>query len=213
MGSILDPTYEPPRALPFPAGTSPFRQKGNGYIGDLAHFDVCVTGGARAVIAALPDPGCRIFFGQKFKSSEWYDAFPGAMLHATAAQLRGIPYAEHRRQVGVYHASAAGGVYRALLHVLSNEAIAVWGPRVSSIYFEFGKFETRASGPGEVTGVRRGMPAGLVQSTMFGSKGFTEETLRLAGAKAARFEIGAVEPGGRLYGQALFDAAIRVTWT
>ena len=57
------------------------------------------------------------------------------------------------------------------------------------------------------------MPAGLVQSTMYGSKGFTEETLRLAGAKAARFEIGAVEPGGRLHGQPLFDAAIRVTWT
>lgn len=213
MASIFDPMFGPPRALPFPAGASPFRQKGNGYIGDFAHLDTCVSGGAKAVVAALPDPGCRLFFGQKFKSSEWYDAFPGAMLHATAAQMRGVSYAEHRRQVGAYHASAAGSVYRALLHVLSNEAIAIWGPRVSSIYFEFGKFETRASGPREVTGFRRGMPAGLVQSTMFGSRGFTEETLRLAGAKAAKFDIGAVEPAGHLHAQALFDAAIRVTWT
>ena len=83
----------------------------------------------------------------------------------------------------------------------------------SSIYFEFGKFETHASGPNEVTGVRRGMPAGLVQSTMHGSKGFTEETLRLAGAKQATFEIGTVDPAGRLHAQPLFDAAIRVRWT
>jgi len=213
VGSIVDPLFGPPLSHPFPAGTSPFRQKGNGYIGDFAHFELCVPGGARAVIAALPDPGTRIFFGQRFRSSEWYDAFPGVMLHATAAQLRGLPFAEHRRQVGVYHASTAGSVYRTLLKVLSNEAIAVWGPRVSSIYFEFGKFETRASGPNEVTGVRRGMPAGLVQSTMHGSKGFTEETLRLAGAKLATFEIGPVDPGGRLHAQPLFDAAIRVRWT
>jgi hypothetical protein len=213
MGSIVDPIFAPPLSYPFPAGTSPFRQKGNGYIGDLAHLDTCVAGGAKAVIAAIPDPGTRFFFSQRFRASDWYDAFPGAALHATAAQLRGLSLAEHRLQVGAYHASTAGSVYRALLRMLSNEAIAVWGPRVSSIYFEFGKFETRATGPNQVEGFRRGMPAGLVQNTMHGSRGFTEETLRLAGAKTAHFEIGSVEPGGRLHTQALYDAAIRVRWT
>lgn len=213
VGSIVDPLFGPPLSHPFPAGTSPFRQKGNGYIGDFAHLDTCVPGGAKAVVASITDPGTRIFFAQRFRASDWYDAFPGVTLHAAAAQLRGVPFAEHRRQVGAYHAATAGSVYRALLLVLSNEAIAIWGPRVSSIYFEFGKFETRASAHNEVTGVRRGMPAGLVQNTMHGSKGFTEETLRLAGAKSVSFEIGAVETGGRLHAQTLYDAAIRVRWT
>jgi hypothetical protein len=213
MGSIADPIFGPPLVCPFPAGTSPFRQKGNGYIGDLAHLDTCVAGGATAVVATIRDPGTRSFFSQRFRASDWYDAFPGAVLHAAAAQVRGLSFAEHRLHVGAYHASMAGSVYRALLRVLSNEAIAVWGPRVSSIYFEFGKFETRTAGSNQVEGVRRGMPAGLVQCTMYGSRGFTEQTLRLAGATRVLFEIGSVDPGGNGHGQSLYDAAIRVRWS
>lgn len=213
MASVTEPRFAPPDVLPFPAGMGPFRQKGNGYLGDFAHFDLCVPGGTKAVLAAIPDAGTRAFFAQKLRPSEWYDAFPGAVLHAVAARLRHVPYAEHRRQVGVYHAGAAGSVYRALLQIVSNENVAIWGPRVSSLYFEFGRFETRVAGPKRVEGVRRGVPAGLVQSVLHGSKGFTEETLRLAGAKTASFEIGEVEAHGRSYGQDLFDVAIRVSWT
>ncbi len=211
MASIDAPVFAPPELLPFPAGTGPFRQKGNGYLGDFAHFDLCVPGGAKAVVAALPEAS-RAFFSQRLRPSDWYDAFPGATLHAVAARLRSVPYAEHRRQVGVYHAGAAGSVYRALLRVVSNENVAMWGPRVSSLYFEFGRFETRVAGPRLVEGTRRGVPAGLVQSVLHGSKGFTEETLRLAGAKTASFEIGEVLLQGRSYGQDLYDVSIRVAW-
>jgi hypothetical protein len=212
VASIAEPRFGPPEALPFPAGMGPFRQKGNGYLGDFAHLDLCVPGGTKAVLSAITDPATRAFFSQRLRAAEWYDAFPGATLHAVAARLRNVPYAEHRRQVGVYHAGAAGSVYRTLLRVVSNENVAIWGPRVSSLYFEFGRFETRVAGPKLVVGTRKGVPAGLVQSVLHGSKGFTEETLRLAGAKAASFEIGDVRQEGRSHGQDLYDVSIRVAW-
>ena len=214
MPSILDPRFAPPSPLPFPPGTGPFRQKGNGYLGDFAYFETSVRGGAKAVIAALPDGPLRAFHEQRFRGSEWYDAFPCTALHVAAAHLRGLPFTEHRRQVGAYHArEAGGGIYRTLLRVVSNENIAVWGPRVSSIYFEFGKTQTRSSGEKEVSGVRLGLPAGLVQFVMFASKGFCEETLMLAGAKSATFEIGAAETEDRAHGQELYKVDLKIRWT
>ncbi len=173
-----------------------------------------MPGGSKAVVAAIPDASIRTFFEQRFRGSEWYDAFPCPALHAAAARMRGISFGEQRRQVGAYHAHVSGGgIYRALLRVVSNENIAVWGPRVSSIYFEFGKTETRATGPKEVKGVRRGLPAGLVQFIMYVSKGFTEETLLLAGAKTSTFDIGEVEPEDRAYGQELYKVDFAIRWT
>ncbi len=214
MFTSVDPLFGPRVELPFPPGTSPFRQKGNGYLGDFEYFASAVPGGMRAVLDAIGDLSTRSFALQKFRSSEWYDAFPCVTLHATAARLRGITFAEHRRQVGAYHARAAGGgIYRALLRVVSNENIAIWGPRMSSIYFEFGKTETRATGEREVAGVRRGMPACLVQFVLHASKGFSEETLVLAGAKTASFDIGAIELEERAHGQSLYKAEFILRWT
>lgn len=214
MPALVDPTFAPPVPLPFPPGTSPFRQKGNGYLGDFDYFASVVPGGMKAAIAAVPEAATRTFLEQRFRGSEWYDAFPCTALHAAAARLRGIGFAEHRRQVGAYHARAAGGgIYRTLLRVVSNENIAIWGPRVSSIYFEFGKTETRTSGDHEITGTRRGMPAGLVQFVLCASKGFCEETLLLAGAKTSSFDVGSVETSDRAYGQSLYDAEFRIHWT
>lgn len=214
MPSILDPIFTPPSSLPFPPGTSPFRQKGNGWIGDYAFFDANVRGGTKAVLEALPEGTLRTFHEQKFRGSEWYDVFPSVMLHVAAARVRGIPFTEHRRQVGAYHGrEAGGGIYRTLLRVVSNENIAVWGPRVSSIYFEFGKTQTRSSGDKEVSGVRRGLPASLVQFVMYASKGFCEETLTLAGARTATFDIGAVETEDRAHGQQLYQVDLKIRWT
>ena len=109
MPSILDPSFAPPSSLPFPPGTSPFRQKGNGWIGDYAFFDANVRGGTKAVLEALPAGTLRAFHEQKFRGSEWYDVFPIMMLHVAAARLRGVPFTEHRRQVGAYHGREAGG--------------------------------------------------------------------------------------------------------
>ena len=212
--SIHEPAFAPPAVLPFPVGTSPFRQKGNGYLGDFAYFDGCIRGGAKAVIAALPDGPVRAFHEQSFRGSDWYDAFPCTLLHAAAARLRGVGYLEHRRQVGAYHANAAaGGIYRALLRVISNENIALWAPRVSSIFFEFGKTETKVIGPREVVALRRGVPSGLVQFVMGASWGFGEQSLKLAGAHATNVELGEPEPDGREHGVELWRIGVTLRWS
>ena len=209
-----DPAFAPPARLPFPPGTGPFRQKGNGYLGDLAYFEASVRGGSGAVIQALPDAALRAFHEQRFRGSEWYDAFPATALHSAAARLRGVAFAEHRRQVGAYHArEAGGGIYRTLLRVLSTDNVAVWAPRVSSIYFEFGKTKTSAVAPKDVAGVRSGLPEGLLQFVMFASKGFCEETLLLAGAKTASFDLGAVRIDDRAHGQDLYSVDFFIRWT
>ena len=211
--SINDAGFAPPAVLPFAPGTSPFRQKGNGYLGDFAYFDAMIRGGSRAVIAALPEGPLREFHEQKFNGSDWYDAFPCAMLHLAAARLRGVTYVEHRRQVGAYHAQkAAGGIYRALLKVISNENVALWGPRVSSIFFEFGKTETRIAGPRHVIARRRGVPTGLVQFVVGASRGFCEESLKLAGATSTNVELGAIEPDGREHGLELWRVDVAMQW-
>ncbi len=211
--NVTDPLFGPTRS-PFPVGEGPFRQKGNGYLGDFTYFDREVRGGTKAVLAAIADPRLREFLSQTFRGSEWYDAFPCVELHAAAARLRGVSFSDHRRAVGEFHArEAGGGIYRALLRFVSNENVAVWGPRVSSIYFEFGKTETRAVADKEVHGMRRGLPAGLVQFVMFASRGFCEETLRMAGAKSPSLEIGAVDPEETAHGQQLYKAGLTIRWT
>ena len=89
-----------------------------------------------------------------------------------------------------------------------------WGPDwFSSIYFEYAKVETAADGPKLVSGSMRRIPGPLAQFTVFGGVGFTEETLRLAGAAAPRVEVGSVEPDGEAHGQPLFRIAVRIAWS
>ncbi len=75
------------------------------------------------------------------------------------------------------------------------------------------KTETRSVGAKEVRGTRFGVPGGLVQFVLFASAGFTEETLKLAGARTVSFEIGEVEPDDRAYGQQLYKVSLQIRWT
>jgi hypothetical protein len=209
---VTDPTFAPPVALAS-VGTSPFRQKGNGYLGDFTYFDMCVPGGTKAVIGSFAEGPLREYLEQPFRGSEWYDAFPCAVLHAAAARLRKIDYLEHRRQIGAFHASStAGMIYRALLKVVSNESLSFWGPRVSSIYFDFGKTDTKIVGPREVHALRRGLPTQLVQFVMGATQGFTEESLRRAGALKAALTIGEPEPEGRVHGHDVWTVPLAMRW-
>jgi hypothetical protein len=214
MTALLDPMFAPPWFSPFPPGEGPFRQKGNGYRGDLDYLDGKLAGGSKAVIAAIGSAPLRKFLEQRFVASEWYDAYPCAVLHATAARLRGVAFAGHRRDVGAYHATAAmNAMYRSLLRVVSNQTVASWGPRISSIYFEFGKSTTRVAGPNEVHGTRSGVPAGLVQFVFFASKGFCEQALLLAGARTSSMEISDVERSGSAYGHAVYTLSLTIRWS
>jgi hypothetical protein len=210
---LRDPAFAPPQALPFRAGTSPFRQKGNAYLGDARYLDEVVSGGFRAVRAAVPDADVRAFFEQQFRASEWYDAYPGAILEATAARLRGISFEQHRRKTGAWHAvGATRGIYGTLLKLVSSENVALWGPRISSIYFEFGKVDTRAAGPHAVDAWRRGVPRELTQWMFYGSAGFCTEALRMTGAREPVVTPHEVEDDGEAHGRELVRFRSRIAW-
>jgi hypothetical protein len=193
--SLVEAAFAPPATVPFPPGGGPFRQKGNGYLGDARFYDATVRGGAGAVVAAIADPRVRAFFEQKFRPSEWYDAMPGVIIESTAARLRGIPFEQHRRQVGSWHAAEGiRGIYAALFKVVSDENIALWAPRISSLYFEFGKVETKALGGRAIEGWWRGLPPQLAQNVCYASAGFCAEALRLTGAHDPIVTLHEVEP-------------------
>jgi len=211
--SVDDPMFGPPLTLPFPVGTSPFRQKGNAYLGDARYLDATVSGGFAAVVAALPEPSLRTFFQQRFRAGEWYDAYPSTALESVAARLRGTSFTTQRRRTGSWHAEhAAQGLYGTLLRFVSNDSLALWGPRISSLYFEFGKTETRVVAPHEILAVRRGIPRELVQWVVYASAGFCETTLRLAGAARATVAVEDVEPDGEAHRRELMRVNLRLRW-
>jgi hypothetical protein len=211
--AIDDLAFAPPRAPPFPVGTSPFRQRGAAYLADFRYYDAVLRGGRHAAVEAISDPALRTFFGQAFRTSEWYDAYPGAMMESAVAKVRGMSFERHRRYTGVWHAEdAVHGIYATLLRMVSNENIAVWAPRISSLYFEFGKTTSRVTGPREVTAVRRGVPVELVQWLMFASAGFVEATLRLAGASNPQVTVLDIAPDGHDHRRDLVKIDARISW-
>jgi hypothetical protein len=211
--TIRDLPFAPPSVLPFRAGTSPFRQKGNAYLADARYLDEVVPGGFRAVLSALVDADVRAFFEQSFRASDWYDAYPGSVLEATAARLRGLSFEQHRKQTGAWHAvGATRGIYGTLLKLVSAENVALWGPRISSMYFEFGKTETRAAGEHTVDAWRRGVPRELAQWLFYASAGFCAEALRLTGAEEPVVTAHEVEDDGSSHGRELVRFRARITW-
>lgn len=213
MPYLSDPEFAPPRELPFPVGTSPFRQKGNAYLADRKYLDDVLSGGYAAAVAALPDASLRAFFAQRFRPSEWYDAYPGSQLEGAAARLAGLSFESHRRRTGSWHAAAnATGIYGALLRMISNENVALWGPRISAIYFEFGSMETRSVGPKEVLGTRRGIPEELAQWTMYASVGFCTKALELSGAPRPRADVRDVRADGVAHGRKLVAVDLAMSW-
>jgi hypothetical protein len=213
MASIDDLAFAPPWELPFPVGTSPFRQRGAAYLADFRYYDAVLRGGRGAAVEAVGDPATRAFFRQAFRTSEWYDAYPGAVIESAVAKVRGMSFERHRRHTGSWHAEdAVRGIYAALLRMVSNENIAVWAPRISSLYFEFGKATSRVTGPREVVAVRSGVPVELVQWLIFASAGFVETTLRLAGATNPQVTVLAISPDGHDHRRDLVKIDARISW-
>jgi hypothetical protein len=212
MRYVSDPEFNPPAQIPFRPGESPFRQKGTAYIGDLEYFAAKVPGGSGAVLRAVADAPTRAFLSQRFVASDWYDAYPNLAMQLAAARLSGLSFEEHRRRVGGFHATALGGLYRALLRVVSNENVAIWGPRAAALYWNFGRTVTTVAGPNEVTAVRYGTPKGLLRWFAWAAVGFADATLRLAGAKEASTTTGEVEADGEQAGQELCSLRMRMVW-
>lgn len=177
-------------------------------------LDAAVKGGFAEVLQRIPEPEVRQFLRQTFHASEWYDAIPNPYMQRVAARLRGVTFEQHQLDTGAWHArQAIRGIYKTLLSYLSNESVALWGPRISSIYHQFGKCRTEAVGHNSVSCVRSGVPQALVGWLAPTLVGFTEAALVLAGARSATMTLETPQPDGEVSGYPLFRMPGRVDWT
>jgi|GEM_PF-2323125 len=213
MRVASDPYFRLPERIPIAPGTSPFRMKGDSYNAAMLFLNSRVPGGFPAVVAAMPGE-LQAFFKQSFRSSEWYDVVPNPYMHTIAAKIRGIPFREHIQDNGSWHADhAMRGPLRTLLRVLSHESVALWLPRISATFHDFGKCDTKPVDTGKIRGTRTGMPRPLVPWYTVLSSAFCQRALTIGGATTARMLYGAAEPEGTRGGQDTYSLHFEITWT
>lgn len=212
MRVASDPYFRLPDRIPIAPGTSPFRMKGDSYNAAMLFLNSRVPGGFPAVVAQM-SPELQAFFKQSFRPSDWYDVVPNPYMHTIAAKLRGIAFREHILDNGSWHADhAMRGPLRALLRVLSHESVALWLPRISATYHDFGKCETKPIGAGKIRGVRTGMPRPLVPWYTVLSSAFCEKALMLGGAKNPKMLFGNAQPEGTRGGQDIYSLHFEISW-
>ena len=85
-------------------------------------------------------------------------------------------------------------------------------PRVSASFHDFGRVETKLVAPGVVRGIRTGVPQQWVHGWGVVGAEFTEEVLRLAGAKNPLVHTLAPERDGAVAGFATYGIPFEVRW-
>jgi hypothetical protein len=211
--AIDDPYFTLPEAIPFAPGSGPFRMKGWGYIGDLRFYEENVPGGIAAVLKHLSDPAIAAFVARKFDPDQWYDLTPKLYVSRAAARLRGMTYDAHCRDVSRWHAvDKFRGIYRPLLRVVSSEVLAVWIPRLTSSFYDFGTTESHVVSPKLVRVVRRGVPRIAVQWWAAAASAYFEYVLATAGAPHPQVKWLATEAEGERLGMDLYRMPLEISW-
>ncbi len=188
-------------ALPFPAGTSPFRIKGVAYRGHVEYATSFIPGGEQAVIDGFRDPALRAFFAQRFLAASWYDAFPMVSAwHLCAKLLRQNPTDFLKARTRHQALRDIQGVYRFILKLASAEAIALRAPRVVQQYFDFGTTEASVVSRGQVRALASGIPVFLAPWLRVVAETFLIVALELAGVKSAQIRRMPVVPSGEACG-------------
>jgi hypothetical protein len=198
-------------ALPFAAGTSPFRIKGVAYQGHVAWADSSVPGGSRAVSEGFRDPALRDFFAQQFLAASWYDVFPMvAVWHRCAQMMEQQPNDFLRMRTRHQAMRDIPGIYQFILKIASAEAVALRVPRVVQRYFDFGATEASVVGRGLVQAVMRGVPTPLVPWLRIVGETYVQVALELAGVTFAQFRRLPVTAGGDRHGVPLSDVGFEI---
>jgi hypothetical protein len=210
---VDDPYFALPEACPFPPGSGPFRIKGWGYIGDLRFYAEFVPGGIDAVAKHVKDPTVAAFLSRSFTPDAWYDVVPKLYLSQAAARARGVAFTTHCREVSRWHAQEKfSGIYRPLLRVVSSEMMALWTPRLTSSFYDFGSTESRVVGERLVRVVRRGVPRVAVQWWAAAASAYFEYCLQTAGARLPHVRWLPTEPDGERLGMELVKMPLEITW-
>jgi len=213
--TIDDPYFALPEVTPFPPGSGPFRVKGWGYEGDVRFYDEIVPGGADAVVRLVRerDPAVAAFLQRRFDPCDWYDLVPKLYQSEAAARLRGLDYQTHCRELSRWHAQdKISGVYRPLLKLASAETLAVWIPRLSSAFYDFGSVESRMAGAKLVRVTRFGMPHVAVQWWAAAATAYFEHVILEVGARHPHVRWLPTESDGERMGMELVNMPFEVTW-
>jgi hypothetical protein len=211
--SIEDPHFILPEEPPFSPGSGPFRIKGWGYQGDVRFYDEHVPGGAEAVAHAVRDPAVGAFLLRKFEPDAWYDVVPKLYQAQAAAKLRGISYEKQCAEASRWHAQDKfSGIYRPLLRVASSEMLAVWIPRLSSSFYDFGSTESRVVGPKVVKVTRYGVPRVAVLWWAHAASSYFEYVIGATGARHPHVRWHPTLPDGERMGMELVKMPFELTW-
>jgi hypothetical protein len=217
MANIHDAVFALPPVSPFRWGTSPFRARGSVYREEIALADrlLAKSGlpGSLEIARAQRDPALDKFLTQRFAATDWYDIVPVLYFASFVARARGVAFTQHVRDSAVAHAeSALTGFTSIVLKLLSNESVAMWLPRISGWYHDFGGVETKVAGLRHVRGVRFGLPALYVQPWAITAMHFSEHVLARAGAKEPRAHALEALPDGTRDGCPLYRVTFDVKW-
>jgi hypothetical protein len=191
---------------------SGFRARGLVYQGARDYIDKYVPGGCAAVRGALRSETAE-FWDQLFLAGALFDALPIVEISRAAAEVSGLPHEEFVRANAQWLAQRdIRGVYRAILHVLSPELVAVRLPRVALRYFDFGDASAKMSSDGVCSAEQRGLPQSMAPWFTACVEGFVPKALALAGARNARVKPVRAFRDGEAHGIVTVTVSYEFTW-
>jgi hypothetical protein len=213
MLTVQDAHFDIPARPAFAPGTSPFKLKASAYRDELAFYEANVPGGVDAVLSRLGDKALAEFFRQDFGAVSWADAVPTPYLLAAAARVRGVTYEAHVRDIATWHAKhALYGFYRTLLKVMSAETLAMWIPRLSSSYHDFGTISAKPGGPNRCAGLRTGIPRQLVRWWTSIAAGYMTCALEFGGCRGGKMRVVSLEKDTPRLGYETWKIGYEVSW-
>lgn len=201
------------RAVPYAPGTSPFHVRGAVYRAAIDHAERNVPGGLRRVRDACTDPALVEFMNQNFDSTGWYDVLPISPLSDLIAALMGVETNRYLHERTREHAERdLVGFYRLLMRAVSARSVALFLPKLTARYHDWGGIEARLRGPRSVETVRSGVPEPLLDWYSTVACSFAQTALEIAGAAGPHVVPSSCEPDGSTLGVATYAMAFDVTW-
>jgi hypothetical protein len=201
----------PPASLVIP-GASPYRVAGVLYRGVVEYITSEIPGGLATVVKELPHRRLGEFLSQSFGATGKYDLFPLPYVAETLARVRGVSLHEQLRHSNRFSEERIGKLYRALLHLLSADMVALALPRAVSIAYDFSRTTVEVRGPHEVAGVRSGIPRQVVRWLAISSAAYTERALARTGATFVQVSTGTPVFERTVDEIDLFGVPFTITW-
>jgi hypothetical protein len=207
-------TSTPPAAPRFAPGESPFRAKGNVYLGLFESTNSRCPGGVSAVLERIESDALVAFYKQPFVAAVWYDLLPLLPFSVQAARLAGKPHLPYVKEGARFQARRdMSGVYRFFLKLATARMLVERLPRVFSQYFNFGRSigHKLEGNRAEIHG--RQIPDLLAPWMLAVTEGFVPEVLAAHGAKDIVARLDPFQPDGEVHGVAAVRSRLVLTWS